>query len=90
MSASNNSGRGPFATALRDLAKQADIKDDGTEQKPANATASASNSAPNNAHLHQRSGNTVENRTTEMATSERKKSNTPPPEKVLIFSLTQK
>lgn len=85
MSASNNSGRGPFATALRDLAKQADIKDDGTvEQKPVSATTS-NNNPPNNAHLHQRSGSATENRTIESTPSDPKKLNTPPPEKVFIL-----
>lgn len=84
---SNNSGRGPFATALRDLAKQADIKDDVIiDQRAPSAGTSGSNSAQNNAHLHQRISSNTESRNAEpMPTSDdrhRKKANSPPPEKV--------
>lgn len=43
---SNNSGRGPFASALRNLAKQADIKDDeSVEQCPNPAPVQSGNNS---------------------------------------------
>lgn len=95
MPSSQNSGRGPFASALRNLAKQADIKDDEPmDQRAASTGTVGSNSASNNMHLHQRnSGSSAENRNTEptaVSASDdrhRKRQNSPPPEKVsVIFS----
>lgn len=84
MPASNNSGRGPFASALRNLAKQADIKDDEqVDQRAASAGTCGSNSASNSMHLHQqRTSTSTENRNTEPTTASddrhRKKTNSPP------------
>lgn len=92
MPASQNSGRGPFASALRNLAKQADIKDDEQIDQRAPSTGTVgSNSASNNMHLHQRnSSSSAENRNTEIPASavpavddrHRKRQLSPPPEKV--------
>lgn len=89
MSVTNNGGRGPFASALRSLAKQADIKDD--EQVDQRATASAStNSTANNANMHQRNTTTnIENRIADPTLiSEdqlhKNKSSSSPPEKVFL------
>lgn len=90
MTTTNNSGRGPFASALRNLAKQADIKDDGepVDQRAASAGTVGSNSASNNMHMHQRtSSNTApDNRNVENVSAaderHRKKTTSPPPEKV--------
>lgn len=97
MPASNNGGRGPFASALRSLAKQADGKDDEpVDQRTTSAGTSGSNSAANPINLHQRSsggggggsGSGAVDRNTENvvivsdAEQHRKKASTPPPEKV--------
>lgn len=92
MPSSNNSGRGPFASALRNLAKQADIKEDEPVDQRAPSTGTVgSNSASNNMHLHQRTSGSAENRNNEPAAvpvsvddRHRKRQNSPPPEKVCI------
>lgn len=89
MPSSNNSGRGPFASALRNLAKQADIKDDEqVDQRAASTGTVGSNSASNNMHLHQRTSGSAEIRNNEPVAvpvaddRHRKRQNSPPPEKV--------
>lgn len=89
---SNNGGRGPFASALRSLAKQADVKDDeAVDQRAVSAGTSGSNSATNPINLHQRSGGNgstnTENRNAENVSSDaeqqkNKRTSSPPPEKV--------
>lgn len=96
MPASNNGGRGPFASALRSLAKQADVKDDepAVDQRAVSAGTSGSNSATNPLNLHQRTGTSTsaENRNAEIvvavsdAEQHRKKASSPPPEKVYFFN----
>ncbi|XP_055314117.1 uncharacterized protein LOC129575161 isoform X3 [Sitodiplosis mosellana] len=93
MPSSNNGGRGPFASALRSLAKQADVKDDEpVDQRAVSAGTSGSNSA-NPINLHQRfsgggGGTNTENRNTENVVvvsdteQHRKKASSPPPEKM--------
>lgn len=94
MPSANNSGRGPFASALRNLAKQADIKDDEqVDQRAASTGTVGSNSASNNMHLHQRTSGSAENRNNEPVAvpvaddRHRKRQNSPPPEKVRLFSI---
>lgn len=94
MPGSNNGGRGPFASALRSLAKQADVKDDEpVDQRAVSAGTSGSNSATNPINLHQRIGNSgtnAENKSAENvavvsdAEQHRKKANSSPPEKVYL------
>lgn len=89
MQTSNNSGRGSFASALRSLAKQAEIKDDEpVEQRAPSAGTGGSNSATNNMHMHQRPSSSAENRNTESAAAmenrQKRKANSPPPEKVFF------
>lgn len=95
MPSANNSGRGPFASALRNLAKQADIKDDEpVDQRAASTGTVGSNSASNNMHLHQRTSGSAENRNNEPAAvpipddRHRKRQNSPPPEKVCVHFFT--
>lgn len=95
MPSANNSGRGPFASALRNLAKQADIKDDEpVDQRAASTGTVGSNSASNNMHLHQRTSGSAENRNNEPAAvpipddRHRKRQNSPPPEKVCVQFFT--
>lgn len=92
MPSSNNSGRGPFASALRNLAKQADIKDDEpVDQRAPSAGTVGSNNAvgSNNMHMHQRTSSSTENRNAEPVPPpedrHRKKANSPPPEKVNLL-----
>lgn len=88
---SSNSGRGSFASALRSLAKQAEIKDDEpTDQRAPSAGTSGSNSAANNMHMQQqRPSNSAENRNVESAVAmdnrQKRKANSPPPEKVFFL-----
>lgn len=90
MPTSNNSGSRSFASALRSLAKQAEIKDDEpVDQRAPSAGTSGSNNAPNNMHLHQRPSSSADNRNQESAVAvdnrQKRKANSPPPEKVFIL-----
>lgn len=94
MPASNHGGRGPFASALRSLAKQADVKDDEPiDQRAVSAGTSGSNSATNPLNLHQRTGSSTnaESRNAENVVvvtdteQHRKKASSPPPEKVCFL-----
>lgn len=66
---SGSSTRGPFASALRNLAKQADGKEDEVvdPRNPVAGSSAGGSSAPNNVHLqhHSRQGGSAEVRSTE-------------------------
>lgn len=93
-----NSGRGPFASALRNLAKQADVKDDEIIEPRASGSSTISNT---NIHMPQqqqsqivieqhRTNNNTEYSETTPSTSEdrnRKKTNSPAPPEKVIFHL---
>lgn len=78
---------------MRSLAKQAEIKDDEpTDQRAPSAGTSGSNSAANNMHMQQqRPSNSAENRNVESAVAmdnrQKRKANSPPPEKVFFLVL---
>lgn len=67
-SASGNpgSGRGPFASALRNLAKQADIKEDDVI---VSSNVTGGTTSGNNANMQPRTNNAVEARSTDGRTS---------------------
>lgn len=85
-----SNARGPFASALLNLAKQIDSKEEeeATVQSTANPSTSSSNNAANNMHLTQQRPNSSMNHRPVDATQptqddqNRRRTLSPPPEKV--------
>jgi hypothetical protein len=90
---SNSNSRGSFAAALRNLAKQADVKDDDSNPPNNDNRNSSSNNRlePGNPMADARTGSMADNRSRNDSRSSdltKKRTSPTPPEKVAIEILT--